>query len=268
MDISTNNLPDNNFYMIQKKLIKWIRVKGFVTWKQIQKTCRDLLAAYPDYYVALYGNFPEYKLFMPLLRKGRCEIALVNGKTCFVCFPKADYLENTFNPLLILNNFPSIFDFVKKLKIENSIELKVWCDLDVSYSYKSCNSNVTKVGIYKSEDKVYSPAFIFDGKEKRIIPDYEKNIDAINIARCFVRSEEEKKMFFYYKKQQSLITTVYSDLPILITRALFLLNKENFKDSDFDYSINYKKVYKNVDDKVINEIMRIFGKNTVEVIND
>lgn len=268
MDTSINNLPDNNFYVIQKKLIKWICVKGFVTWKQIQKTCRDLLAAYPDDYVALYNNFPEYKLFMPLLRKGRCEIALLNGKTGFICFTEAEYLENTFDPLLILNNFPPLSDLVKKLEIENSIELKVWCDLDVSYSYKSCNSNVTKVGIYKSEDKVYSPAFIYDGKEKRIIPDYEANIDAISIARCFVRSVEEKKMFFYHKKQQSLITNVYSDLPILITRALFLLNKGNFKDSDFDYPINYKKVYKNVDDKVINEIMRIFGKNTVEVLDD
>jgi hypothetical protein len=142
------------------------------------------------------------------------------------------------------------------------------CDLNDSYSYKYCDSKVSEVGIYKVEDKVYSPAFLFDGKEKRIIPGYEENIDSISIARCYVRSMEEKKMFFYHKKRQVLNTNVYSDLPILITRALFLLNKENFNDSDFNYPISYKKDYKNIDDKVINEIMRIFGKNTVEVLDD
>lgn len=267
MDILTNNLPDENFTIIQKKLRNWMRAKGFVTWKQIQKACRDLLASYPESYVCQYGNFPEYKLFMPLLRKGKCEIAQQEGKTGFVCFPKSEFLENTIDPVLLLNNFPNLQSLIQQYKVEDSIELKVWCDLEDSYSYKSCNSKITKVGIYKSEDKVYSPAFLFDGKETRIIPGYEENLDAISVARCYIRSVEEKKMFFYHKKRQILNTTVYSDLPILITRALFLLNKD-YKDPEFDYPINYKKDYKNIDDKIINEIMRIFGKSSVEVIDD
>lgn len=268
MDILTNNLPDENFTIIQKKLRNWMRAKGFVTWKQIQKACRDLLSAYPNDYVALYGNFPEYKLFMPLLRKGKCEISYQDGKTGFLCFPKLEYLDNPIDPILLLNNFPTLKELIETFKIENSIELKVWCDLDDSYSYKSCNTKVNKVGIYKAEDKVYSPAFLFDGKEKRIIPSYEDNIDSISVARCYVRSIDEKKIFFYHTKQQTLNTAFYSDMPILVTRALFLLNSENFKDKDFDYPISYKKEYKNVDDKVINELIRIFGKSSVEVLND
>lgn len=267
MDISTNILPDENFILIQRRLRNWMRAKGFVTWKQIQKACRDLLATYPERYVVLYGNFPEYKLFMPLLRKGKCEIAFQDGKTGFICFPKLEYLDNPIDPILLLNNFPSLKDLIENYKIENSIELKVRCDLEDSYLYKSCNGKVDKVGIFKAEDKVYNPAFLFDGNKKRIIPGYEENLDAISVARCYVRSMEEKKMFFYHKTRQILNTTVYSDLPILITRALFLLNKD-FKDPDFDYPINYKKEYKNINDKVINEIMRIFGKNSVEVIDD
>lgn len=268
MDTSTKTLPDETFLIIQKKLRNWMRVKGFVTWKQIQKACRDLLEGYPQDYILQYGNFPEYKLFMPLLRKGKCEIAQLEGKTGFVCFSKGEYLENPIDPLLLLNNFPSLSSLIENFKIEESIELKVWCDLEDSYSYKSINSRVDKIGIYKSEDKVYSPAFLFDGKNKRLIPSYDENIDGISIARCFVRAAEEKKMFFYHKKSKALNTTVYSDLPILIIRALFLFNTDNFKDDDFNYPINYTKLYKNVNEKVINELMRIFGKNCVEVLDD
>ncbi len=268
MAISTNSLPDDNFSIIQRKLRNWMRVKGFVTWKQIQKTCRDLLAAYPEFYSSQYGNFPEYKLFMPLLRKGKCEIAQINGKTGFICFPKKEYLENTIDPLLLLNNFPTISALVSNFKIENSIELKVWCDIDDSYSFKSCNSKLSKVGIYKAEDKVYSPSFLYDGKEKRIIPNYDENLDAICVARCYVREIEGKTLFYYHKKQQTLNTNCYSDLPILITRALFLLNTENFDDNEFDYPVSYKKNYKSVNDKIINELIRIFGKNSVEVLDD
>lgn len=263
-----NKLPDEKFYLIQNKLVHWMQIKGFVRWKQIQKTCSELLLAYSQDYVSQYGNFPEYKLFMPLLRKGMCEIAHINKRAGFVCFSESEYLQNTVSPLLLLNNFPAISKLIKNFKIENSVKLNVKCDLNDSYSYKYCDSKVSEVGIYKAEDKVYSPAFLFDGKEKRIIPGYEENIDSISIARCYVRSMEDKKMFFYHKKRQVLNTNVYSDLPILITRALFLLNKENFNDSDFNYPISYKKDYKNIDDKVINEIMRIFGKNTVEVLDD
>ena len=159
---------------------------------------------------------------MPLLRKGKCEIAQQEGKTGFVCFPKNEYLENPVEPLLLLNNFPSLSSLIEQFKIEDSIELKVWCDLEDSYSYKSLNSKVEKIGIYKAEDKVYYPAFLYDGKQKRFIPNYDENIDALNIARCFVRSSNGKKMFFYHKKSNSLNTTVYSELPILITRVLFL----------------------------------------------
>ena len=83
---------------------------------------------------------------------------------------------------MLLNNFPSLSSLIENFKIEESIELKVWCDLEDSYSYKSINSRVDKIGIYKSEDKVYSPAFLFDGKYKRLIPSYDENIDAISIA--------------------------------------------------------------------------------------
>ena len=205
---------------------------------------------------------------MPLLRKGKCEIAQIEGKTGFICFPKNEYLENPVDPLLLLNNFPSLNSLVENFRIENSIELKVWCDLEDSYSYKSNNSKLEKVGIYKSEDKVYSPAFLFDGKDRRLIPSYDENIDGISIARCFVRAAEGKRLFCYHNKTKSLNTTFYSDLPILITRALFLFNKDNFKDNDFNYPIAYKKTYMNINDKAINELMRIFGKSCVEVLND
>ena len=100
-----------------------------------------------------------------------------------------------------------------------------------------------------------------EANENNTFIQHDENIDGISIARCFVRAAEGKKMFFYHKKMKALNTTVYSDLPILITRALFLFNTDNFKDNDFNYPITYKKTYMNINDKAINELMRIFGKS-------
>lgn len=268
MDILTSNLPDEQFYIIQKKLYKWLQARGFVTWKQIQKTCRDLLAAYTENYIAQYGNFPEYRLFMPLLRNGSCEMAVNNGKTGFTYISHENQKDSRFEPLLLLNNFPKISSIVSTYEIESSLELKVWCDLEDRYTYKNCNSRITKIGIYKSEDKVYSPAFIYDGKNNRQIPNYDENIDALNIARCFVRCSNERKLFIYHQKHRSLNVIYYSELPILITRALVLFEPSQLDSQDFLYPLTNKIEYKNVDDKVVNELSRIFEKSSVEVLDD
>lgn len=268
MDILQNNLPDDEFYNIQIKLRKWLRRNGFVTWKQIQKTCRTLLEAYPTEYTELYGKYPEYKLFMPLLRNGICEISKQNEKTGFVILSKENEEKSNLNPLVLLNNFPAINDIIANYKIEESVEMKFYSDLYDKYSYKPIEDNKKFIGILKPQDRVYENEFIYDGKRLRILPKKDDNPDSINIARSFVRIQNNQKLFTYHSLRKELNTYYYSELPILITRALILFDISQLKKRLYKYPLNFNTPYKNIDNKAINELFRIFGKNSIEVLDD
>lgn len=268
MDTLQNNFPDEEFYNIQIKLRKWLRRNGFSTWKQIQKTCRTLLEAYPNEYSDLYGKYPEYKLFMPLLRNGICELSKQNDKTGFLILPKENEETPTLNPLILLNNFPTINDIVRSYKIEESVDLKFYSDLYDKYSYKPIEDNKKSIGIFKPQDRVYENEFIFDGKQQRILPKKDDNPDSINVARSFVRIKNNQQLFKYHSLRKELNTYYYSELPILITRALILFDVSQLKDRKYKYPLTMDIPYKNIDDKVVNELLRIFGNNCIEVSND
>ena len=268
MDILQNSLPDEKFYNIQIKLKKWMRRVGFVSWKQIKKTCSNLLASCPNDYAELYGKFPEYRLFMPLLRNGICEVSNQNGKTGFIILPKENIENPTIEPLLLLNNFPSISDIISTYRIEDSIKLMFYCDLNDKYTYKLFESDKQKIGIYKSSDKVYLSSFIFDGKQQRLIPSHEENPDSINIARCYIRCSEKQRLFIYHSIKKELNVLFYSELPILITRALILFDKMQLKKRVYKYPLNRDISYHNIEREAVNELIRIFGKNCVEVLDD
>lgn len=266
MNTLNSKLPDDNFFSIQEKICKWIQAKGFVTWRQIQKSCKDLLALYPSEDSSLYGNYPEYKIFMPLLRNGRCEIARADRKTGFIYLPKEADKKELMDPLLILNNYPSINNLIRSFPICDSILFKFHCDLE-NYSYKSIYDS-SKPGIYKAEDEPYSQAFLFDGEKKRSIPNYDINFDALNIARCYIRGREKQRLFIYHQQRKTLSPLIYSELPILITRALILFDKEQLEDKSFYYPLDKDSTYKNIKNSAITELIRIFGENSMEVIND
>ena len=268
MDILQNSLPDDQFYDIQMKLKLWLKRNGFTTWKQIQKACRNLLASYPESYSAQYGKFPEYKLFMPLLRNGICEIAKENGKIGYVILPKIEENEDILDSLLLLNNFPCIKDLVATFKTDDTFELRFFCDLNDKYVYKPFSKSKLQIGIYKPEDKVYAPTFLYDCEKKREIPKYDENPDSINIARCFVRCYEKRRLFIYHQFSKKLNVHFYSELPILITRALILFDKSQIRKKAYSFPLSKDIPYHNIENNAINELVRIFGKNCIEVAND
>lgn len=268
MDISKNNLPDEQFFVVQNQLKKWLKCFGVASWKQIQKTCKNLLAVYPESYSSQYGTFPEYKLFMPLLRNGICEVAKVNSKTCYVILSEYYKSEGVFNPLLLLNNFPCLKELIKTFRTDDSFEPHFKCDLKDKYTYKPCYEKELEIGIFKPEDKIYSPSILYDGKKQKIIPNYDENPDSINIARCFVRCHEKQKLFVYHEVSKKLNVCFYSELPILITRALILFDKSQLRNNLYYYPLSKEISYHDIDDKVLNELWRIFDKDCIEVLSD
>lgn len=267
MGTLTKIFPDSDFYAIQDKLKLWIKSSGFVSWKQIQKTCKSLLSAYPEEYIQKYGSFPEYKLFMPLLRNGICEISLYNGRAVYV-YSDVENVKNNFDPLLVLNNIPELSRIISTYEKNDLAELLYICDLKDKYTYKKADVKDKKIGIYKTGDKVYLPAFIFDGKNKRHIAHYDKNPDSINVSRCFVRAKNKETLFIYHAKSCGLNVLNYSELPILITRALILFDVSQINKKEFLYPLDKNICYKNICKKAVDELIRIFGTLSVEAHND
>ncbi len=271
MATSQTKLPDEKFYDIQMKLRKWMRAKGFVRWRHIQKACGDLLSTETEEYAALYGNSPEYRLFMPLLRNGTCEVAWKDGKLGYIILLDGidKSLEDvSIDPLLLLNNFPSVRELVAGFKEEDSLRTNFICDLQDSYKYKPYKSGKLKVGIYKPMDEVYSPALLFDGKVTRLIPGYEESPDAICTARCFVRSCEGQKLFVYHASSKTLNVSYYSELPVLVTRALVLFCPKQIIAQKYNYPLSCELPYKDISREAVDELIRIFGIDCTEVKDD
>lgn len=269
MSTSNTNLPDKNFFEIQQKFIKWMQIKGIVNWRQIHRTCLQLLADLNDNVVQQYGNYPEYKIFMPLLRNGKCEVSFALNNLSFVYLTKTAEFNNSdnfFDPLLVLNNFPELNQIINTYKTKNDIELNYKCDLS-DYSYQSITKFRNEIGIYKYKNEVFYPTFVYNGKRIKQIPDYNKNIDSINIARCFSRINT-CKFFLYNEKKQYLYCNNYSELPILITRALILFDKEQLSDKKYSYPLSLKVPYKKIPKNAVYEIKRIFGQNSVGECDD
>ena len=259
------DFPDATFFILQEKLYKWIQIKQIVNWTQIHKVCLQLLSEFDNSYTELYGNYPEYKIFMPLLRNGFCEVAMNNGKQHFVPLCR-EYTENEnyADPYLLLNNFPTLYNLISTFEKEDTLELKYKCNLFDKYKFEPIESFSYETGIYKTHDEVYYSSYVFDGEDIRRIPSYSENIDSINIARCFVRSQRNDFIFFLYDdKQKELYCMNYSELPIIVTRALVFFAKPQLADKIYKYPLDRNTPYKNIQSEVIKELQRIFGRNAV-----
>ena len=260
-------LPDDVFYLIQEKLFKGIRVKGTVSWQQIKNMCSELMKPYNLEYNEKYGKSPEYKIFMPLLRNGSVEVINDNGIIKYTAvgddiIPR--YSSEILNPYIMLTNTPSIKKIIESWSVEDYVKIN-FCYND--YEPTMC-SDSHKIGLYKCEDKVFYPFYLYDGEVYRKVPSYNSNPDSINVARCFIRASENQILFIHHKLSKKLNVLFYSELPILITRALVLFDIKQLGDNTYRYPLSRDIPYHNININTINEIARIFGKNCIGVKND
>lgn len=292
---------------VQKKLSRFIYAKGFISWNGIRKACKEIILALPEEEQKLFKGkaYPEFEIFIPLLRNGTAEVCKSNNRaTLLFCMnpntnlraaneeeyargqdffsiykSKDEYEKNkkkykkdvpfktAFNPMSFLKKFHSIHqqtsDFSEQ-QIQTS-SLRFEQNL-VTYKYEKKVSSDIAVGIYKLDENVWTTPYLVDKDRKiRKIPYYAEDPDSMNLARLYVRIYNiafTKPIFEFNKNTQELICNRYSELPILLTRALLLFEPSQLTSKEF--CTNHPSVpFKNISEDVVKELQRIFSYQTV-----
>ena len=251
-------------------------------------------------------NYPEFEIVIPLLRNGTVEVCRSNDRaTLLYCMSpninvlskdgkeyirtqeyfsiyriKEDLGENkedvtftySFDPISFLRSYPSIeqqiTSFVEQEIQSNSLRFEQNLN---NYQYKMIDNDTLHIGIYKLDDKVWTYPYLYDKKKCiRKIPYYAEDPDSMNLARLYVRLYNEAfslPLFKYNKSSKELRCIRYSEIPILLTRALLLFEPKQLTSEEF--CTNHPSVpFKNVPDEAVKELQRIFSYKTIEIKRD
>lgn len=299
---STNDEDLELLYHIQKILACWIYSQGFASWNRINRTCRNIILSLPIEKQKYFNtDYPIFKVFIPMLRTGSAEVCKNNERVPLLYFMNHDtsysieetvsitrkypfisiyskqlikendnHLRKTFSPIDFLQQYPPIEQQIKSFSIQeiSKSQFRDICDIN-TYQFKTIANEEIETGIYKTKDLVWYPSYLFS-QENTIyrIPYYDENPDALNLARLYVRLTnsfyQTKPLFEYDVNLKELKCLRYSELPILLTRALLLVFPNQFTDKEF-CKPNPQKPFQNISMTEIVELERIFSKQSVQI---
>jgi hypothetical protein len=292
---------------VQQRLSRYIYAKGFLSWNGIRKACNRIILALPENEQENFKNktYPEFDIFLPLLRNGSAEVCrsnerasllycmnpntnlitsegneFIRGQEFFSIYrTKEDLLKNnkkyredvesmlTFDSLSFLKSYTSLQQQITSYA-EEQIQVRVlhYEQNLASYQYEKKDTQKIDIGIYKLDDKAWTSPYLLDKQNKiRKIPYYADDPDSMNLARLYVRTNNPtftKPIFEYDINTQELFCNRYSEMPILLSRALILFEPKQLISKEF--CTNYPSVpFKNVPKEGIKELKRIFSDKTV-----
>ncbi|MBR2362871.1 MAG: hypothetical protein IKA80_09540 [Spirochaetaceae bacterium] len=292
---------------VQKQLSRYLFSKGFLSWNGIRKACERIILSLPEREQRFFANksYPEFEIFIPLLRNGSVEVCrspsrttllfCMNPNTGLITKDGIEYargkeyfsLYRTKKELELSNHihendiiFEPPFDPMAFLKSYTSIEKQI-CDFTEqqiqttafyleqnikNYQYTKKKPGDTDVGIYKLNEHSWTASYLVDkNKIIRKIPYYAEDPDAMNLARLYVRTYNEiftKPIFEYNNDSQELTCNRYSEMPILLTRALLLFEPEQLTSKEF--CTNHPTVpFRKVPEEAIKELKRIFSDKAI-----
>lgn len=254
-------MTNNEQIDLQNKLLKWLSICKFASWKEINEALKSMLNSEEKY--------PAYSYFEPLLRNGIVEIAY-DGKSEKIGFCSKykclDEIEGAINctTLSLLEAIPRIKQCIRNME-SVSINLNGYKKLNLKkYPHEYENSNNLTIGIYKRKDESWLPRFLYDGKKTFFIPDNSTNPDAYNIACCFVRLSNNEVLFKYNVHDRTLLIKNYSEHPYLVTRALYLSNTDQLRDPSFLRPVS--SPYSGITLQHIAALKRIYNPKAIEVL--
>lgn len=279
----------------QDILCKWLALQDVcaATWNTISSVCARIIQTLAQTEQADLGTYPEYKILIPLLRNGTIEVCRKQDRCalyyCLIRHPDGALLQaadtgKTFSPMDFLRRYPSIKTQVQRFPViriadsalRYSMTMSIYPEERNSYKYILYNDTTKRepiIGIYKVEPFVWSPAYLYEKHDAiRIIPGYNENPDALNIARLFVRLHQNATglgapLFTYNKRTHALTCHWYTELPIVLTRILLLLNPEQIEKRAFrlpnpgiPFTIEPLQ-----EKQVIAALQRIFSHNAIKL---
>ena len=206
----------------------------------------------------------------------------IRAAECFSIYRTKEFLEKkkkkykddisfvtAFEPLSFLKRYPSIEQQIKSFPEQqiqiNSLHFEQNL---MNYQYVKKEKKDLDVGIYKLDDKVWTSPYLFDKtKTIRKIPYYAEDPDSMNLSRLYVRLNNTsftKTIFEYKKETHELICNRYSEMPILLTRALLLFEPKQLTLEEF--CTNHPTVpFKNISKEIIKELQRIFSNKAIVI---
>lgn len=282
MNIKSNELTDI--------IYKFITEENIISFKRLKKNFDNYITGLAYHKEdSDYINYPSfYSIIDSLLCLGYIEFGCINNKQIFF-IPKSNILKNNnvyykksdcqpiflpfsesnqfieLNPLKLLRSMQSIVTVCNNLEDSNQRRyLFQYNSTDKKISQYDYNNEKYQVGIYKLQLFSESELVSNNGKHKKIKrkSDY---YDELNYCFSYVDIFYKKKIFIYNKNKQEL-QILSTNIPILIKRALYMCDINNF--TVHPYYIMENSIFKNINEEITKELIRIFSLYNLEVIND
>jgi hypothetical protein len=274
---------------LQKKILLFFSAANFASWHILKRNVNSLCAKETE---CELGDNPEYPVLYPLLRIGVIETArhpetgkpvYCLGPDLMIQTPDKKVLKITakdFSCTLMEEDAVETHSIMGKetslalLKAISSLKniISHWAnsDIEMNYIYDQFDKNhfksakdKTKPNIYSNSNRFYSAKYIKTQEgDLYLIPPIEDNIDAVNIALCYLRAIDGRPIFIYNYNTQTIITDEFNSiLPFVICRALILCDPMILfgeKLTKRNTTIN------NVTKNHVTELKRIFGDSAVK----
>jgi hypothetical protein len=281
----------NNKTQLKKKILLFLSVANYASWHILKRNINSLCDTDTESRL-LIGNNPEYQVLYPLLRIGVIETAIhpETGKQVYSLGPDAmiqtsdkkvvKIMAKDFSCTLMEENMVETHSIMGKetslalLKTIPSLKkiISHWekSAIEMNYIYDRFDKNHFKAAkdkampnIYTNSNHFYSAKYIrIKEGDLYLIPPIEDNIDAVNIASCYLRAITGKPIFVYNYDTKTITADEFNSIvPFAICRALLLCDPmilfgENFTERNT--TIN------NITKNHIIELKRIFGDSAVK----
>lgn len=279
-----------NKEILINNIYKFIFEENIISFKQLRENFENYITGitYPKNN-SVTINYPSfYSIIDTLLYLGYIDFVYKNNKQIFFIPQSYDlkknnvyYKKSDFIPIFLQQSNSSQFIELKPLKLLKALQpIETVCnDLEDSnqlrylYKYNSTNKKIVQnnynnekhqVGIYKLQLFSESELVTKKGKHKKIKRKSE-DYDELNYCFSYVDIFYKNTLFKYTKNKQEL--QIFStNIPILIKRALYMCDIKNF--TLHPYYIMGTYIFKNINEEIVKELIRIFSFYNLEVIND
>ena len=182
----------------QNILCKWLaeQEQCAATWNTISSVCAHIIQPLSKEVYDYFGDYPAYKILIPLLRNGTIEVCRKQDrKALYYCLNPHPYESpqhssiagKIFSAMEFLHRYPSIEIQIRQFPVssiadsslQSIMKISISPDERKSYEYDSYNTTANTepiIGIYKIHGLAWETAYLYEKQGTiRKIPSYSDN---------------------------------------------------------------------------------------------
>ena len=247
---------------LQNAVVKWINTLGEVSYLKLHRGFKRLVEKECTGEPEKINSF-FYEAVFPLVKLGIIEYGIRDGNETVFYTPldrtSTDSCEAYKDGLNLLKYLPSMSAYVKTLE-ECPPGMRVNYRLSLKdYRRRPVTDSLREVGLYKQKDYDFYPYYLMDCNGiLRKVKRRENSFECFDYASAFIHINSGKDVYSYDAVGKNLTVFSLDYMPPFIVRALCLIDYEHFVN--VRTFTDKRIVFRNVDEKVIKELERIFKK--------